>query len=149
MKGLHKDNSAQWLLLSAVVVAVALGVLMLLLNTAMLTGHSSSQSIMSFPKEDIRELKNDPVDEAYILGKDLNQNETEGIDRIVLFNQSFDKYIRELNETYLLRGAIVNITYCPVKDTETGKIDNLTMTVAYWNGDTSYLEKYLIVIPEK
>ena len=73
-RGIIRDDEGQWLLLSAIVAAVGLGVIMILLNTAALNGHSSIISIGSFPKNDIRDLRSIAVQEAVILSGDINDN---------------------------------------------------------------------------
>ncbi|MCD1294138.1 hypothetical protein CUJ83_03910 [Methanocella sp. CWC-04] len=143
-----KDQSAQWILLSGIVIAVGLIVLMLLINTAMLTGHSSAESIMNFPKNDIRELKSESIKEAYILCKSTNEDVTISTaqERTNLFNSTFDRFVSDIIDIYAYRGAFVEIGCVPAANGTSTKIENATLAISYLDGDTSYSENYNLIV---
>jgi hypothetical protein len=147
---MRSREDAQWLLLSAVVVSIGLGALVLLLNTAMLSGHSSVQSMTSFPKDDIRDLRSLSLNEAMLIGEDVNQDPGYvGHDKVAAFNASYDDFINETSQLYLLHGALINVTYMPVyyDDGFVRKITNVTVKIVYYDYNTIYTENKTIGIP--
>jgi hypothetical protein len=119
---------------------VGLVVLMLLLNTAMLTGHSSTESVMSFPKNDLRDLKGEAERQAkylaYYINHDVNLTSNES--RLAAFNESYDRYIGDVNAAYVSRGAVVEISYMAYAPNST--IEYAVVNVSYDNGNTKYKE---------
>lgn len=137
---LSRDDSGQWILLSGVIIAVGLIVLMLLLNTAMLTGHSSTESAMSFPKNDIRDLTSGSRQEAMVLAINLNNDPSfiDGDSRITNFTTSYNKFKTDMITVYTARGAVIDIQCTPYLS---GKlIDHAVINVSYDNGNTKYKE---------
>jgi len=141
---LFRDDSAQWLLLSAIIVSIGLFAIVLLLNSAVLSGHSSSASILSFPKNEIRDLRSMMLQEAVLLGQDVNANASlAGSGKIASFKASYDRYIGEINWMYLLHGAIINVTYVPSLYSDVYShelITNVTVSIVYYDSNTIYKE---------
>ena len=106
-----KDDSGQFLLLTSIVVAIGLVILLVFMNQSSLAGHASSESIMNFPKSDIRDIKSDVVNQVYFTAKDYNNITTlSGNGRSVAYNSSIKIYGDELKSLYMEKGANVYIT---------------------------------------
>lgn len=141
-----RNNGGQWLLLSAIVASIGLGVIMILLNTAVLNGHSSIMSIGSFPKNDIRDLRSASVHEAVILSDEIN-NDGSIADKADSFNTSYGRFVAELSNLYNAHGALTDIGYLPHQTnvilpngTSVAKILNVSLDISYFNRDTIYIE---------
>lgn len=144
-----KDDSGQFLLLTSIVVAIGLVILLIYMNQSSVAGHASSESIMNFPKNDIRELKLETVNQAYFTAVDVNNDPSVsslgGQGRENEFNASFNKYIAEVKSTYLEKGARINITNmgCSFNSSETPANQTLkvaNVTIYYDDSETSYNE---------
>ena len=150
MPGIKTDDSGQWLLLGSMIVAVGLAVLIVFVNQSMLAGHSSSGSIMDFPKNDIRELRSETVNEVYLLGTDANSHGTSLADRQTRFETQFNQFIAEAHDLYSARGSDMAVTYA--EDFNTSglpggqTIDNVTLFLYFNNGDTQYNETTTVYI---
>ncbi len=144
--GQARDDHGQWLLLSAVVAAFGLGVIVILLNAAVMNGHSSMNSITLFPKNDIRDLRGASISEAFILGERLNGNNSI-LNKTDMFNASYDHFLAEANRLYQAQGAVTDVRYVPNTVNITlgdgssiAKIVNVSLVIAYYDSDTSYIE---------
>jgi hypothetical protein len=146
---MKKDDSGQFLLLTSIVVAIGLVILLVYINQSSVAGHASSESIMNFPKNDIREIKAETVNQAYVTAVDVNQDPSlsslGGVGRQNAFNASFNKYIAEVKSIYLEKGANVNITKmgCSFNQSETPANQTLqtaNITIYYDDSETMYEE---------
>jgi len=146
---MRKDDSGQFLLLTSIVVAIGLVILLIYMNQSSVAGHASSESIMNFPKNDIRELKAETVNQAYFTATEFNNaslGSLSGSDRENAFNASFNKYIAEVKSFYLEKGANVNITnmgcsyniseITPAKQT----LQMVNLSIHYDDSETTYDE---------
>ncbi len=138
MTGLSGDDAGQWILLSGIIIATGMVVLLILLNTAMLTGHSSVESVLSFPKNDIRDLRDESRQEASILAVHLNREPGTKMTRLTEFNRSYDIFISDMKTAYMSRGAVIDITYMPYAPGPA--IDYVLINVTYDDGNTRYKE---------
>ncbi len=125
---------------------MGLGVIMILLNTAVLNGHSSMLSITSFPKNDIRDLRQLSISEAVLIVGEVNSNASI-TDKAGAFNLLYGQYVNETINLYHIRCALVNISYQPCvtsiavsHDSFASLITSVTITLAYSNSDTIYRE---------
>jgi hypothetical protein len=145
-----RHTDAQWILLSAIVAALGLGVIMILLNMAVLNGHSSVLSVTSFPKNDIRDLRKLSISEAVLISGEVNADDTI-LDRAGAFNSSYGKFVNETARLYQMHSALINITYLPnnmsitlINGNSVSKIVSVNLTIAYSNSDTIYVEKITV-----
>jgi hypothetical protein len=141
---MKNDDNGQFLLLTAIVVAVGLVVLLVFINQSSMSGHSSSESIMNFPKNDIRELRTETVSEAIQIAQTDNANASlvGASAKMNHFNSTFDVYINDIKKIYAQHGSAVNVSYGNV---DNGAIlTNTTLKLSYSDGDTSYHETYPI-----
>lgn len=104
-----------------------MGVIMILLNTAVLNGHSSMMSVALFPKSDIRDLRSASVSEAVILSEELNGNNSI-LDKTDRFNISYDRFIGETNNLYHAHGALTNVRYIPYTENLTVGDDSIAIS---------------------
>ncbi|HTX43668.1 MAG TPA: hypothetical protein VMC61_02980 [Methanocella sp.] len=142
---MQKDDSGQFIILMSIVVAIGMVVLLVLLNQSLMAGHSSSESIMSFPKDDIREFRAETVEEASGIVADVNANNSlNGIQRQANFNGSFNRYIGEVKDLYAENGAVVDVSYSSTVNASNLSIYQLinttTLNMYYSNGETTYNE---------
>lgn len=150
MSGIKTDDSGQWLLLGSMIVAVGLAVLIVFVNQSMLAGHSSSGSIMDFPKNDIREMRSEITSEAYLLGIDANLYGASLADRKSRFETNFGQFVSESRYLYSSKGSDVNVSYSEglnYSDQPGGQtLDNVTLFMYYNNGETLYNETKIVYL---
>ncbi|MGA9142089.1 MAG: hypothetical protein WBZ29_17830 [Methanocella sp.] len=150
MTGLKTDESGQWLLLGAMIVAVGLAVLIVFVNQSVLAGHSSSASIMDFPKSDIRELRSEAVNEAYLMGVAANKAGASYSERKAIFIDSFGQFTDDVQIIYTTQGSDIYIRHEEKEGIAQpivgSMIDNVTLTLFYDNGDTNYKETYTVYL---
>ncbi len=131
---------------------VGMVIILVFLNQSLMAGHSSAESIMNFPKNDIRDIRSVTLSEAQTLGNNANDkinatpysydNNKTAFD--ALFNSSFDKYIGQVQSIFADRGTVVDVTYqnnitqYPDGTYTTYLCDNTTINLYYNNGETSY-----------
>lgn len=139
---IRQDDYGQWILLSAVIIAFGMGTLIFLLNTAMMSGHSSADAVMSVPKDRIRDLRYQTVTEAMIIGNDTNWYSNTNDPQVITdkFNTSYDKFLQETSGLYLNHGIIVNVDRVPNYNIQSGRIDNISLTILYNDGNSIYIE---------
>ncbi|MDI6896748.1 hypothetical protein [Methanocella conradii] len=146
------DDSGQVILMMAIIIVIGMVVLLVYLNQSLLAGRSSSMSIMNFPKNDIRELKEETIAEAYTLGRMVNDNlsynvysvDERGIKREQDYNENFNRYSDSISRLYAEKGSLIKLTSTP--RVENGNIVNATVTISYKNGETTYFENTTIQV---
>jgi hypothetical protein len=148
MSMVKTDESGLWLLLGSMIVAVGLAVLIVFVNQSMLAGHSSAGSIMDFPKNDIREFRDEASNEAYLLGVEANGAGTTLADRQSRFRTAFDLFLGNARFVYSSRGSDVKVSYAEglnISGLPGGQtLDNVTLFLYYNNGDTQYNETKIV-----
>lgn len=142
-------TDGQWLLLSAIVVSIGLGALVLLLNMAILSGHSSTQSIMSFPKNQIRDLRYNCVSEVGVIGSMVNKDNTLP-SKTDVFNDSYGRFVSETSAYYAAHGTLISIDFSPhtINNESLGqvKITNVSLDIMFDDGTTIYTENTVVGI---
>ncbi len=146
---LSSDDGGQWILLSGVIIAVSLVALMILLNTAMLTGHSSTESVLSFPKNDLRDLRDQSILEANIIASEINAiHNLDSTTRASYFDANYSRFNSSIRDAYSFKGANVRAGIKKVNVTPYGtdtKIDYVLLNVSYYDGMTRYQENHTLV----
>ena len=135
MSTLRDDDSGQFILLMSVVVAIGLVIVLVFLNQSMMAGHSSSESIINFPKNDIRDFRAVTVNEAYVLGTSMDP---------ATFNSTFDRYIGQTKDIFDEEGTMVDVSYKSAVNTSTNRLDNTTIDLYYNNGETEYNDTTIV-----
>ena len=144
-----EDDSGQFLLLTAVVVALGLVILLVFINQSSMSGYSSSESIMNFPKDTIRDFRAETIDQAQYIALTQNNIPTEnGSLRQDNFNASFDSSINDIKQLYAQRGIVIDVQYnTSYNDTTTiyaaQTLLNAKLNMKYNDGETSYNETYV------
>jgi aromatic ring-cleaving dioxygenase len=146
---LQKDDSGQFLLLSGVIISLGLVILLIFVNQSSMGGYSSADSILSFPKNDIRDIRAETVYEAQAIGagENLNQylvgydNTTRGPQRKAMYEQSFKWYADNVTRLMAEKGTVVNLNSTAGLDGQ--RISNATIRIYYNNGETKYSEDFV------
>jgi hypothetical protein len=133
IKNMQNDDSGQFLLLSAIIISLGMVILLIFINQSSMAGHSSSDSIMSFPKNDLRDISDETSNEIYQLGRAQNGSN---------FNNSTALYIADVQNLYRQKGTLVNVScIAGVNDTV---VENATLLIDYYDGETAYHENTTI-----
>ena len=145
-----EDDSGQFLLLTSVVVAIGLVVLLVFINQSSMSGYSSSESIMIFPKDNVRDFRAEMISEA----QQIAYNENNKNDLLISgtrqseFSSSFDSSINDIKTLYAQRGVSVDVQYTtmidPTNDPVYPKLMNTTLNLVYNDGETLYNENYVV-----
>lgn len=129
------DDEGQWILMSGVTIAVGLIVLALVLNQAMLSGSQSSGAETYFPKNDIRELREESRMEArrmwHETGDSLN------------FTDASRDYSRRVAAIYASHGQVANVTMTTTDNPNT----NISIRVSFSDGTTYYTDSFEVSKP--
>jgi hypothetical protein len=146
-----KDDSGQFLLLSGIIISLGLVILLIFVSQSSVAGRSSSDSILSFPKNDIRDIRAETIAEVQSIGMGENLNPytsetnlTRGQHRQDMFNQSFERYATDLTGLMAEKGSVLNVKSVPEVKDQT--ISNATVSIYYYNGETRYYEKFRVSI---
>jgi hypothetical protein len=150
------DDSGQFLLLTAVVVAVGLVVLLVYINQSSMSGYSSAESIINFPKDNIRDFRAETIINAQHIAAAENGivniengSPADGPIRQNGFNTNFSSSINDIKKLYAQRGVAIDvqcndIEYDPNAIPEYQKLLNATLIINYNDGGTLYNEKYVV-----
>src|SRR5208337_1663799 len=149
MGQMSRDDSGQFLLLTGIIISVGMVILLIFINQSSMGGYSSSDSIMNFPKNDIRDIRADTINEATYLGTLQNNNPysiynntTRGQHRSDMFNVSFNNYTRDMVNLTSLSGYAVDLSAVPSINNQT--INNATVSIYFNDGETAYNETLII-----
>ncbi len=135
------------MLLGAMIVAVGLAVLVVFVNQSVLAGHSSSGSIIDFPKNDIRELRTEVINEVYLIGADANHLDGSLDDRKALFEDRFGQFLDDIRYVYSSKGSDVRVLDVSYNEVLPGEhINDITFYLYYYNGDTNYGEETTVYL---
>ena len=134
----------------SIIVAIGLVIILVFLNQSLMAGYSSSQSIMNFPKNDIRDFRSVTVGEASQIGIETNSyiNSSHDTDPNAFnntFSTKFSQFINQTEEIFQQQGTVVGVDYnntvTPVTLSNNQTVymgDNTTINLYYNNGETSY-----------
>ena len=113
------SSRAQWIVLMGLIVSIALIFLAIVINESALVGQTTAESVLDFPKEDIKDVRS-----AVLEWKNFIDNNGASI-------QS-DNIRTDIEELMIARGnAVVDFSYDQVGN---------TLTIHYNNGVTKYDE---------
>jgi hypothetical protein len=112
------NDDAQWIMLMALVVCVALFFLAYLMNESVLVGKTTAESALDFPKSDIRDIKTEIIRWNELKLADPDKTAMIKDIEALSFNQ---------------KNSIVNITENP-------QINPINITIHYNNGLLQYDE---------
>jgi hypothetical protein len=148
MVKISHDDSGQFLLLTGIIISVGMIILLIFINQSSMGGYSSSDSIMNFPKNDIRDIRSETLSEAFAIGQLENNNlyaafpMTKGQHRLDGFNASFNDYAWDIQNLTAANGCMVNVSAVPLIHNDT--IANATIWIYYNNSETEYNETMVV-----
>lgn len=141
----RSDSSGQWLLLMAVIAGVGMTVLLVYVNQSVMAGYASSGSMLDFPKNDLREIRAETINEATVIGTSANTKGATILDKKNLFDADFKQYTDDLSRMYSMSGTHLVITYDEIP-LSTLMIEKITLHIYYNNGETEYTENAVVYI---
>jgi hypothetical protein len=135
-----------------IIISIGMVILLIFVNQSSMGGRSSSDSILSFPKNDIRDIRAETISEAQLIAASENlnpydmdyDNSTRGSHRQAMYNQSFKWYADNLTSLMAEKGTVVNLKSAPGLNDQ--KICNATVSIYYNNGETMYSEDFVVSI---
>lgn len=166
MASLINDNKGQWITLSGLTISLSLIIVAILISQSAVTGYYSSNAVIEFPKEQIRELKiqtQETAKSAAQLSWELNN--ASNLSVFSNFTMLINKYSGQVNIIYAVHGRTVNIslfnynqtndiyTYSPnnipIFNATNHKIENIWLNISYDDGTTRYASKPEIIEVKK
>ncbi|WP_292468067.1 hypothetical protein [Methanolobus sp.] len=147
MESLKKDTRGQWIALSGLVLSLILIGLAALANQALIAGYHSSNAVLEFPKENIRELNSHTRDNAEILKSlsfEINNSTNNTVP--VIFEQLFDNYSTQMETLYAAHGETVDISLVSINSNNgtynnNSDIDVIFVNLTYNDGSTHYVSE--------
>lgn len=144
MESLNKDDRGQWIALSALVISLILIGLAALANQSIVAGYHSSNAVLEFPKENIRELNLHTKDNARIIrGIALQLNESENASIPVVYRQLFEDYNSQIKILYAAHGETVDVSLVSTSSEDgtynSSEIDTIFVNLIYDDGSTHYV----------
>lgn len=155
MESLKKDTRAQWIALSGLVISLILLGLAALANQAIVAGYHSSNAVLEFPKENIRELNLHTRDNAQLLrGMAIGLNNSTSNDTIpVIFTQLFDDYSDQMEILYAAHGETVDISLKSISSPNgtynDSDIGTIFVNLTYNDGSTIYVSQPEVIEVKK
>jgi hypothetical protein len=150
MESMKKDTNAQWIALSGLVISLIIIGLAALANQAVIAGYHSSNAVLEFPKDNIRELNSHSRDNAMII-KDLSFeiNSTSNETIPVIFEQLFDNYSTQIQALHAVHGETVDVSLVSINTTNgtfgISDIDLIFVNITYNDGRTHYVSEPEII----
>jgi len=148
MAGLMEDTSGQWIVLSGLTVSISLIAVAVFMNQAATTGYHSANTVLEFPKDEIRELVADAraaAKNSAMLAYSLNNTSNESV--LANLTPLILNYSSQVEILYSAHGSTVNITLSDVvwNSTNPTEIDTLKLNITYNDGTTFYAAEPVIV----
>lgn len=140
------DDSGQWILLMAVIAGVGMAVLLVFVNQSVMAGYASSGSIMDFPKNDIREIRSEVVNEAFVLGTTVNKDGPDFDKRKTWFEGNFTQFKGDLEQMYAMKGVDLKITCGPLDGSGFDELEEIPLRIDYSDGSTIYSENTVVYL---
>lgn len=152
MESLKNDTKGQWIALSGLVISLILIVLAALANQAIVAGYHSSNAVLEFPKENIRELNLHTKDNAGILKElafEINSttNMTNATNATIpeIYEQLFDNYSSQIKTLYAAHGENIDVSLLATSSANgtynSSEIDVVFVNIVYNDGTTHYVSQ--------
>jgi hypothetical protein len=143
MAGLKANNSGQMIILSGFVLCFSLVALILLVNQTMIAGYHSSNAVLEFPKNQIRDITSQTRESCIHMAEmalDLNQSSNLSIDHN--YRLLFGQYEQQMAILYAGHGEQVTLDLSAMNLTSMAmnapNINTLWVNITYNNGMTYY-----------
>lgn len=148
MAGLRDNTSGQLIILSGFVLCISLVTLAVLVNQAMITGFHSSNAVLDFPKQQIRDITSQTRESCESIAKlALNQSNNQSIE--YNYNSFFNQYKQQMSILYAAHGEEVTLSLSKMNLTSIGSNSSAEGTVwvniTYNNGMTYYASEPEII----
>jgi aspartokinase len=150
MAGLRENTSGQLIILSGFVLCISLVTLAVLVNQAMITGFHSSNAVLEFPKQQIRDITSQTRESCQSmteLALALNQSNNRGIESN--YHSLFSQYKQQMAILYASHGEEVTLSLSKMNLTSIGTNASTGGTVwvniTYNNGMTYYASEPEII----
>jgi len=148
MAGLRDNTSGQLIILSGFVLCISLVTLAVLVNQAMITGFHSSNAVLDFPKQQIRDITSQTRESCESITKlALNQSNNQSIE--YNYNSFFNQYKQQMSILYAAHGEEVTLSLSKMNLTSIGSNSSAEGTVwvniTYNNGMTYYASEPEII----
>jgi hypothetical protein len=150
MESLKKDTRGQWIALSGLFISIILIGLAALANQAVIAGYHSSNAVLEFPKENIRELNSHTRDNARIikdLSIDLNKTSNDTIP--VIYESLFYNYSIQMRGLYAIHGKTVDLSLVSINSTNgtynNSDFDLIFVNISYNDGTVHYMSNPEII----
>jgi len=148
MAGLRDNTSGQLIILSGFVLCISLVTLAVLVNQAMITGFHSSNAVLDFPKQQIRDITSQTRESCESITKlALNQSNNQSIESN--YNSFFNQYKQQMSILYAAHGEEVTLSLSKMNLTSIGSNSSAEGTVwvniTYNNGMTYYASEPEII----
>lgn len=112
------NDEAQWIVLMGFLVSFSLFFLALIINQSTVVGQTTAESVIEFPKNDIRDVR-------HVIGE------------AVKHNNATDEVKSDIMKISMIRkGAVVEFS-------NTTQLENTTIRIQYNNGVTEYNETWI------
>lgn len=148
MAGLRENTSGQLIILSGFVLCISLVTLAVLVNQAMITGFHSSNAVLDFPKQQIRDITSQTRDSCVSITElAINQNNYQSIESN--YNSFFDQYKQQMAILYAAHGEEVTFSLSKMNltsiGTNTSAGGTVWVNITYNNGMTYYASEPEII----
>ncbi|NPE28233.1 hypothetical protein HNV12_09745 [Methanococcoides sp. SA1] len=148
MARIIENDQGQWILLSGLVIAIALVLLVTLMNNAAVTGYHSSSNALEFPKDDIRSLvseSRDATSQAVHIAHQINQSSNKTVPEIT--TSIIEDFNRQTSLLYASHGQTVDISVSNIttNDSTSSFGDIVWLNISYNDGNTFYSSEPEIV----
>jgi len=114
-------------------ISIGMIVLSLLLHQAMMSGYQSSQAVLNFPKEDIRELVRETEREVKTAADQANRA---GV--TANLNKTISNYSSSIRLLYANHGQFVNISVRDITLDASNNISTVNVSITFVDGVTTY-----------
>jgi len=136
MKKLIISKDGQWIVLSGFAVSIALIILTVFLNQAVMVGQQASQPVLEFPKQEIRELMAETRQEVVSAAIKANISSSNFTEVKRNMTPILDNYTRQVSQLFLSHGQFVNISLYNNQSTNTST--HVWVNVTFTDGTTYY-----------
>ena len=134
------DDNAQWILMGGLMVSIGMIVLSLLLHQAMMSGYQSSQAVLNFPKEDIRELVRETEREVKTAADQANRASA-----TTNFNKTISNYSNSIGLLYAAHGQMVDISVQDLTLDASNNISTANISLMFFDGTTTYIYEPMVI----
>lgn len=144
MESLKRDDRAQWIVLSGLVISFILVAVAILANQAVINGYYSSNAVLELPKEEIRELSLQTRENSrIILDMSYELNQTSNMSVHSIFYDIFTDCDLQIKSLYATHGQTVDTKLIQIDsisdEANLSQTDIIWVRIDYNDGRTRYI----------